>query len=158
MNRNDILLFSSVTNQGVSVFRAIMGKVKNLNLSLAIITFDKKVKAEAENLREVLKEKEPPRLEEIRQEMYQTKDETERKRLNQEYEIEYADFLAKKEIKEWLNEEVDLKFQTHKLDKAFVKNAGFDTDQVEMLMNFTDIEELISEPKTTEPTKKTNRK
>lgn len=157
MKRSDVLAFSQPTRDGGSVFRVILGKVKDLNLNLAIISNDKRLKEAGDEIREVLKGKEPKVLEELRNKVKSAGENKELiSELTQKYNIEYTSFIEKKEIQDFLKGESDVDLKKCTLSKKYCESANFDTDQVEVLMMFTNIGELGEEEE--KPIKRVSRR
>jgi len=148
MKKSEVWALSQPTRDSISVFRAILGKVKDLNLNLAIIANDKKLKDEGDLIREVLKNKEPKQLEEIRTKLKAAGENKElTAELVQKLNSKYNAFIEEKEIQEFLKGESDIELKKCTLSKKYVEGTGFDTDQVELLLMFTNIGELGEEEK-----------
>lgn len=154
MTQKDILRLASPFEDG-TMFRHTIGKVKNLPLSLALIHNDRLIKQEAETIREVLKAKEPAELEKLRAEG-KTAEKQEAQEIQSKFNFLYNEFINQPEIQEFLKSENELKLKQCTLDEKYIK--AFDSDQIEVLMYFTNVEELIEkmvkeEEKSTEPKK-----
>lgn len=156
MKQTEILQLTT-TMDGETVFHQTIGKVKNLSLGLAKITNNKLLKAEADDIRDALKAKEPAILEELRNKAKKAEGE-DLQTIQRDFNRLYNDFILQPDIQEFLKSENDLKLKFCTLDEKYVKNAGFDSDQIEILMYFTNAEALIEkmvkeEEKSTEPKK-----
>ena len=141
MKQTELLQLTSQSD-GASLYRQTIGKVKNLPLSLAIIQNDKVLKEVADDVRETLKTMEPPELEKLRNEAKKVEGD-ELLNLQRDFNRQYNDFITSPDVQAFLKSEYDLKLKQVTLDEKYVKNAGFDSDQIEILMLFTNIQEVI---------------
>jgi hypothetical protein len=141
MKQTELLQLTSQSD-GASLYRQTIGKVKNLPLSLAIIQNDKVLKEVADDVRETLKTMEPPELEKLRNEAKKVEGD-ELLNLQRDFNRQYNDFITSPDVQAFLKSENDLKLKQVTLDEKYVKNAGFDSDQIEILMLFTNIQEVI---------------
>lgn len=157
MTKNDVINLSRInrsTNQ--TIFRTIIGKVKNLNLNLAIIQNDKRLKTLGETYMENLQEMEPARLKKLREDYKKSAEKTRgseesdsQKEIREQLDREYNQFILSDEVRKWLTGESEIELVRETISRKYAE--GFDTDQLETLLYFVDIEG--SEP-STKPTKK----
>jgi hypothetical protein len=150
----EIRVYGTVVPQtGQSVFRSIIGKVKDLKLNLILIENDRVIKKKAEDIAEAIKAKEPKSFEAKRKAIQAEKDETVKNQLINDFENEYNEFFSRDDIQAFLKEDSGVVLTRIDKPVGFWEKEAFDTDQVELLMLFSNIADQ-PEKETGKPLKK----